>query len=386
MVGEVGQRLGPLPRVAEPQRAGRGQQEPFVEQRLARRGEVGLERDVTGQAAAEGVGHPEPALPGRLDQAGHAAGPGVAQLERVGVAILHTAEHDVDGLQAGEGPEPGPAAAHRQVGSFDQVVPEVAGEVGVLEVARVTDAGREDHGPRARSVGRGQAGQRRPQVVEPARQPLDPQLAVDVGEQPAEHLAVDQRVARAPGRIGVVAQHHEAARGLPDDVGRGHGEPGSHRGRPADARPPEAGAGEHHLGGHHALPEEALRAVEVSQEGLQESGALGEATLQGGPVALGPQQGHGVDLPRPALVPAVVVDDVARSLGAEEAVGQAAAIVELGGTQPVEDLDEPSPVLPGSTMLVGQLVEADPVGPVGGQRGRVGHLRQEPELAGTGRK
>ena len=113
-----------------------------------------------------------------------------------------------------------------------------------------------------------------------------------------------------------------------------------------------------------------MRAVEVGEEGLQESGALGQAALQGGPVALGPQQGHGVDLPRPALVPAVVVHDVARSLGAEEAVGQAAAIVELGGAQPVEDLDEPSPVLPGATLLVGQLVEADPVGPVGGQRGR----------------
>jgi hypothetical protein len=129
-----------------------------------------------------------------------------------------------------------------------------------------------------------------------------------------------------------------------------------------------------------------LRAVEVGEEGLQESGALGQATLQGGPVALGPQQGHRVDLPRPALVATVVVHDVARSFGAEEPVGQAAAVVELSGAQPVEDLDEPSPVLPGPTLLVDQLVEADAVGPVGGQRGGVGHLHQEPELAGAGRK
>ena len=73
-----------------------------------------------------------------------------------------------------------------------------------------------------------------------------------------------------------------------------------------------------------------------------------------------PQQGHRVDLPRPALVAAVGVHDVARSLGAEEAVGQPAAVVELGGAQPVEDLDEPLPVLPRATTLVDQLVEADP--------------------------
>ena len=101
---------------------------------------------------------PTPPLARRLQQAGHAAAWPIAwpQLERIGVGVVDAPQHDVDGLQPAQRPQPDPAVAHGQVGPLDEVVAEVAGQVGVLEVAGVADAGREHHGPRVAAVGRGQ--------------------------------------------------------------------------------------------------------------------------------------------------------------------------------------------------------------------------------------
>ena len=136
-----------------------GQPERLAEQQLARRGEVGVEGDVAGDARVPmALATPTPSL-ARMPPAGRARRrcrrlrP---ELERIGVGVVDAPEHDVDRLQPGQGPQPHPAAPHGQVGPLDEVVAEVAGQVGVLEVAGVADARRQHHGPGVAAVGRGE--------------------------------------------------------------------------------------------------------------------------------------------------------------------------------------------------------------------------------------
>ena len=103
---------------------------------------------------------PTRAEAGGVEQPGHPLAVAVAELERVGVGVVDPAEQDVDRLQAAERAQPDPTVADRQVAALDQVVAELLGQVGVLEVAGVAEAGREDDGAAVRPVLRGQRGQR----------------------------------------------------------------------------------------------------------------------------------------------------------------------------------------------------------------------------------
>jgi hypothetical protein len=73
------------------------------------------------------------------------APPAVAVAELEGSASASSIRRSsVDRLQAAERTQPDPTVADRQVAAFGQVVAELFGQVGVLEVARVAEAGRED--------------------------------------------------------------------------------------------------------------------------------------------------------------------------------------------------------------------------------------------------
>ena len=86
----------------------------------------------------------------------------VAQLERIGLGVVDATQQDVDRLQAAERAQPDPTVADRQVAALGQVVAELLGQVRVLEVAGVAEAGREDDGAAVRPVLRGQRGRARP--------------------------------------------------------------------------------------------------------------------------------------------------------------------------------------------------------------------------------
>ena len=160
-VVEARQCLRPMVWVTEPQRGERAQHQCLAEQQRAGGRQVGLQGDVAGHAGADRVGHPHAALARRLQQPRHPTGPTVGRraagdFEGVGVLVVHPPQHDVDRLEPGQGAQPHPATPHGEVGPLHEVVAEEAGQVGVLEVARVAGPGGEDHraGVAAGRVGR----------------------------------------------------------------------------------------------------------------------------------------------------------------------------------------------------------------------------------------
>ena len=156
--------LGPLVGVAAPPRLQRGEAEPLAEQAPAHaRPRNGCSASSPAAPEPERVGQPDGAEAGGVEQPGHALAVAVAELEGVGVGVVDPAEQHVDRLQAAERAQPDPTVADRQVAAFGQVVAELLGQVGVLEVARVAEAGREDDRAAVRPVLRCQRGERGPQ-------------------------------------------------------------------------------------------------------------------------------------------------------------------------------------------------------------------------------
>ena len=139
------------------------------------------------------------------------------------------------------------------------------------------------------------------------------------------------------------------------------------------ARDPEPPRAEHQLGGHDAVEQEAALAVEVLEQRIQQAGPLHQPLFERRPLPPSDDDGHGIDSPWPARVGAVVVHDVTRALGLEQAVGPQAAFVDLGRPHAAERPDQRQPRLADVAALVGQLVVAPRLGGVGGESGREVH-------------
>ena len=71
-----------------------------------------------------------------------------AQFQRIAVAVVESPEDDVDRLQAVERLDEDAPIPHRQIASLDQREPEIARQVGVLEVGLVQRTRREQHDAR----------------------------------------------------------------------------------------------------------------------------------------------------------------------------------------------------------------------------------------------
>ena len=121
-------------------------------ERRRRRGPRRRQGDIFQHARSVGVGEHHPTVGDRHQQTGNAHAAGRADLERVGVVVLHPAVHDVDRVEPAERAQPQTVLAHHQIGSFDQRESEQPGERRVLHVAGVVDAAGEQHDARARHV------------------------------------------------------------------------------------------------------------------------------------------------------------------------------------------------------------------------------------------
>ena len=98
------------------------------------------------------------------------------------------------------------------------VKPEIAREVGVLEVGLVVRARRQQHDVRRAVVAGARREQRVLQRAEERREQLDVQLAERVGEQPRDREAVLERVAGAGRRLRARADHAPLAVGAAREI------------------------------------------------------------------------------------------------------------------------------------------------------------------------
>ncbi len=145
-----------------------------------------------------------------------------------------------------------------------------------------------------------------------------------------------ERVAGAGRRLGAVGQHPHRAVGRAGEVrgvqvevpAAGHGQ--------AVTRPQEARVGEDEGRRQQPVAQQALPAVEVGEDQVEEARALRQAGLEFSPRSGADQQRHEVELPRPVHAARVAVDVVGDAVLADGLPRRFAARRHLGGPERLE--------------------------------------------------
>jgi hypothetical protein len=255
--------------------------------------------------------YPSPAgaslrLASNVHEPGHAERRVGAQLEWVGEIRIEPAEDHRDACEAAERAQVDMPVAHREIVAFDQLEPEVARQVGVLEVRFVIRAGGEQHRVAAAA---GEPGHRLAEVAEERGEPLHAELVEELGKRLADDDAVFERVPE-PGRRVAAAREHRprtVARARQVDRVEVH----VHAGRRAHAlqRAQELRVPGDELRRDHPVAHQPSLAVDVVQDRVREARALRDGRLDRGPIVGADDERGDVELPL-AREPRLLVVDV----------------------------------------------------------------------------
>ena len=182
-------------------------------------GHVGVEGLVVGDAGAEGVGQGDVAGAVGVEEARDAEDGVGAEGQRIDEVVVDAAVDDIDAAQAAGSAHVDDVVVGDEVAAFHQLDAHLAGEVGVLEVGGVEDAGREQD-----DVGLGPAlGGERTQGAEQELGVLldgaDVVAAEELGEDALHDAPVGEHVADAGRNAQVVFQDDEFAVCHADEVG-----------------------------------------------------------------------------------------------------------------------------------------------------------------------
>ena len=218
----------------------------------------------------------------RLHEARRAAEGRAVEFERITFGVGHAAEEHVHRHQSAERLQADAVVADREVASLNQRVAEIAGEIGVFEVGRAR---------RARAVQRdagivaagGEAAEHPANRQEERGEPLDVALLEDAGQQSGDDEPVFQGIAQPLRNARAVAEHPPLAVAVAGDHRRVEMQPAAPGNRETVTAPQKTGMRVDQFGGHKALAEHVLRAVEIGQERVENPGPLVDSHLEPGP-------------------------------------------------------------------------------------------------------
>ena len=326
-------------------------------------------------AGAEAVGDMDIALAHRLDQAGDAESGLRVQFERVGEVAVDAPPDHVGALEAGDGAHMHPALAHQEVAALDQQEAEIAGKIGLLEVALVERSRGQQADARLDPLGaRHQPG---PEALEEGRQPLDVHAAEHVREGARQRQPVLQRVAGARGSLGTILQHPPPPVRPAAEIG------GVELQRAATGRAVQraqiVGAAADDRGRQQVLRHDLARPVDVVEQGRQQLRALGDTGGDRLPLGAGYEQGDVAERPgalaraRVALVD-VAVDPVRHAGVVDMPVGEAEALQQLVLRQRAPFLQEGLPMRPDGACCIDAFVIGAGQGSITGEQ-RLAPLR-----------
>ena len=167
-----------------------------------------------------------------------------------------------------DGADEDAVVAHDQVLAVDQQQPEIARQIGVLEIGLVHRPGREQADARVvLAVEREQLGLER---LEERRDALDARGAVDVGNGARQREPVLDGVAGARRRLRAIAEHPPAAVGAAADIDGIEAQMRAARRRDADQRPQEFRIAGDQRGRQAAVADERAGTVGVGQHGFEQ--------------------------------------------------------------------------------------------------------------------
>ena len=185
---------------------------------------VGVDRLVVGESGAEGVGYSDVAGAIGVEEARASQSRVAAEDERIAEVVVDAPVDDVDALEAVGGAHVDDVVVGDQVAAFNEIDAHLAGEISVLKVRGVEDAGREQNDVRLGTAfgrERAQRGEQHLRVV------LDGAHAVAVEElrEGALHdAAVGEHVTHAGGHAQIIFENDEFAGVEAEQVGADDGD------------------------------------------------------------------------------------------------------------------------------------------------------------------
>jgi hypothetical protein len=355
-------------RLAQPPSRDIGQCEIAAEHGRRQRGQKAQERARLDHAGTERIGDHDGAVTHRLHQSGHAEARTRIELEWIGEVGVEASHEHLGPLEAGHRANEDAVVAHGQVFALDQQEAEITREIGVLEIGLVHRPRREhaDAGI-VLPVERGQLGLER---LEKRRQPLDLELAIDVGHGTRDREPVLQCVAGARRCLRAVAEHPPMAVRGAADVDRIDPQTGTAGRRHADQRPQEFRIAGDDRGRQPALVHEVRRPVGVGQHRFEQFGALDQTGFERLPFRGVDQQRYMAQRPRPLGAGRILVHAIEHAGIVQVAIGGCEAPVDLLRPQRREHGEERPPMGAHAAVVVHHLVEDAGQRPIAGQERR----------------
>ena len=290
--------IGELAALSAPPGGDRRQLQFFAEQMAAETRQEGEEGRAFQQAAAERVDDGHSACARGFDQSGHAEQRVAAHLKRIAEGICDAAQNHVHLAQAFEGFHEHPSVAHGEILTLDQREAEQSREISVLEVGLVAGAGREQDDGWILLIARCEPAQGFAAQPDGFREAPWANGLDGFRENARDHRAILEHEADAGRRLRAIGHHPPLAIRRPCKV---HGvgveiSTGRRRRRLAGAM--VVGVRIDERRGDEAIAHEALHAVEIFQDEIQETGSLDQAGFELAPFLARNHQREQIKSPR----------------------------------------------------------------------------------------
>ncbi len=316
------------------------------------------------QAGAERIDDDDLAVAHGLQQSGDAEPRGGVEFERIGEIGIDPPQHHFGAPQTRNGADEDAVVLHDEILAFHQEEPEIAGEIGVLEIGLVHRPGRQqaDAGIVA-AVEREQLGLQR---LEKRRNALDARGAIDIGDGARQRQPVLDRVARARRRLRAIVEHPPASVGAAADIDGIEAQMRAARRLDADQRPQEFRIAGDQSGRQPAVARQRSRTVGIRQHGFEQFGALDKAGLQLPPFAGLDDERDMAERPRPLDTGRIFIDAIEHAGIAQITIGGGEAAIDLVAAQSRQHSEERLPVRAHAPVAVHHLIENAMQRPVAG--------------------
>ena len=244
------------------------------------------------------------------------------------------------------------AVAHRQIAAFDQQKPEVAGEVGLLEIGFVKRARRQQADTRVRTLRH--RGEAEPECLEERREPLDIHIAVKGWESAGQDKPVGERVAGTRRRLRTVAKDPPAAIRPAPDIGGVNMQEFAARRFHAMQWVQKLGAAGDSGGGQVARGDQPALAVNIGQNQLQEPRALFDALRDLAPFAGLDEKRHMRE--RPGAFAGIPIGAIGHARVANMPVRRGEALADIVGAKIHQRGEKPQPMRAGAPVRADEFI------------------------------
>ncbi len=311
--------VGEFTPLAAPPRGDRRQLNFLAEQVPAKTGHEGQEGGAFDHATAQRVDDGDASGSRGFDETRHTEEGIAAEFKRIAKCVGDPAQNDIHPPQALQRLHENLAIAHGEVVAFHESEAKQAGNVGVLEVSLVTRAGSKQNDGRVFYP----LGRKSPEVLAAQADSLGKRPGANrldsLRQHAGNHRAVLEHEANSAGHLCPVGQHPPTSVGRAPKIDRVSMKIGAVGRFDGLAGAQVAGIGVKQRSGNEPVAHEALHAMQVVQNEIQQVRALDEAGFEPGPFIGGDDERKQIQTPRLIDGATVLHDEAGNAVFAQDA-------------------------------------------------------------------